>query len=90
MYISVSVWGNISINGTNTPDLPSISSMDINAASSYDELSDPAVMLPKPRQTQRVITTSSFWAAAADDGSISRSSIRDRFSKQGDPFQMGR
>lgn len=64
--------------------LPSISSMDIRAASSNDELSDPAVMLPKPRQTHRVMGR--LFSAG---GNTSCSNIRDRFLKQSDSLQTG-
>ena len=64
--------------------LPSISSMDVRAASSYDELSDPAVMLPRPRQTHRVIVM-----FVRSGGITSCSRIRDRDLKQSDCFQMG-
>ena len=58
--------------------------MDIRAASSNEELSEPVVMLPRPRQTHWVILT--FFSA----GRISCWNIRDRDLKQVDDFQTGR
>ena len=62
--------------------VPSISRMETRAASSYDELSDPAVRLPKPRQTHCVMTR-------LPAGSMSRSSMSDRAPKHVDARQVG-
>ena len=63
--------------------IPNISRIDIKAASSQDETSTPAVGLPRPRQTHRVIVI----VLSALSTSCSR--IDSRFLKHDDSLHFG-